>query len=90
VTAAPALYEKGLCQCVRAHAGANFAEFACPQYETPSLQGFEAIGSLLRPLVDAGVYQAVLRQSIKSLVGTVLSALRAVGITRGRVLPSLV
>ena len=35
------------------------------QYETPLLQGFEAIGSLLGPLVAAGAYQAVLRQSIK-------------------------
>jgi hypothetical protein len=36
-----------------------------PQYECAPLQGFEAIGSLLCPLVAASVYQAVLRQGIK-------------------------
>jgi hypothetical protein len=34
-------------------------------YDSPSLQGFEAIGSVLRWLVRSRVYQAVLRQSIK-------------------------
>jgi hypothetical protein len=35
------------------------------------LQGFEAIGSLLRLLVATGVYQAVLRQSSKCGVGSI-------------------
>jgi hypothetical protein len=54
------------------------------------LQGFEAIGSLLRPLVAADVYQAVLRQSSKCGVGMVLSALWAIGILGAWMLPSLV
>ena len=53
------------------------------------LQGFEAIGSLLRPLVAARVYQAALRQGSKGRVGPVLSTLEAVGITGGWMLMQL-
>src|SRR5215212_2024099 len=45
--------------------GVTSENSAYPQYETRLLQGFEAIGSLLRPLVAARVYQAVLRQSVE-------------------------